>query len=93
MARDKTYKKKDPVIRAFKFGVDEQPGWFMSEVTSGNITVFTEEEAMYCQIKTDHGFSHVDKGDYVILEEKKDGTFKPAWRDQKEFESEFEEIK
>lgn len=89
MAKDKTYKKKDPVIQGFKFGVDETPTWFTQEVQSGKIDLFDE----HCHIQTDHGFSHVAKGDYVILEQKEDGTFKPAWRDPKEFESEFEEIK
>jgi hypothetical protein len=56
------YRKKPVVIDAFKFRVDNCPDWFMDQVTSRQITTFTD----YCLINTLEGTMTGNNGDFII---------------------------
>lgn len=84
----KIYKKREPTIEAFQYG-DEQPQWFIDMVLSGKVTEFEKHSEM----KTAAGFSHIEKGDYIVREEVSPGEFVIRWMDPKEFLTQFEEVK
>lgn len=86
--RIKEYKRREPVIQAFMYG-DEQPEWFSDLISSGVVS----EKGKYCEMKTEAGFSHIEKGDYVVREEISPGQFSVRWMDPKEFLTQFEEVK
>jgi hypothetical protein len=66
------YRKKQVVIEAFKFYVDNIPDWFMDKVTSNQIKLqncdfkkYSINEA-YCEIETLEGVMRGNGGDYII---------------------------
>ena len=66
------YRKKPVEIEAFKFYVDNIPGWFMNKVTDCTVTLkncdfkrYSINEA-YCEIKTLEGTMVARGGDYII---------------------------
>jgi hypothetical protein len=70
------FRKKPVVIEAFKFGLDEQPEWFKSAVTEGDILIETiippqgykpnDPRIHECHIKTLEGVMTGNHGDYII---------------------------
>lgn len=84
----KVYKKREPEITAFKYG-DKQPQWFTDMILSGRVSEFEK----HAEMKTDVGFSHIEKGDYIVREEVSPGEFVIKWMDPKEFITQFEEVK
>ena len=69
------YKKKPPMIEAFRLGIDYIPDWFMDKVTTNEIILhgqssgFDHYEDTNCDIKTSDGvYIHANYGDYIIKE-------------------------
>lgn len=82
------YKKREPEIDAFRYG-EEKPSWFVDLVLNG----FVSEKEKHCEMRTAVGFSHIEKGDYVVREEVSPGEFVVKWMEPKEFITQFEEVK
>lgn len=73
------YRKKPVVIEAFRFGIDQAPGWFMRQVDAKNVKVITKliydgeydqhfgDDDVACVIKTLEGKMRANKGDYIIM--------------------------
>ena len=54
------YRKKPVEIEAFRFGYDDEPGWFLN---SGMVKDIQNE---YCIISTLEGDMRGNRGDYII---------------------------
>lgn len=61
MGKEKTVKKKEPVITAFIYGVDENPSWFDERINEGTIHVEKDE----CKIIKGIEMGHTTKTEVI----------------------------